>query len=235
MRAIDVDWARLPENPKRGGKSFNVGWLGEDTLAIETSAQVYLAGLDGGLSLSDEPMATPTPLPLEGGEPAVSADRAWQVSGERAGFVVGQTGAPPSFRIANAYLPRWAPVGHLLAFNGNFCMRMTLFVFDPGTGKLRELAPPLEGNTLEFVWKQDASAIAVLTLGRGNPNQRAIDVVDVVSGAYSALVEGVGEVIPVAWNPGGTRLLFMARSGGRGFCDDGGVPTPRPTRLERLR
>ena len=233
---IRVDTDRLPALPDYS-TPLNIGWLDDDTLAITTAAGTYRARLDG--SVSPALGAAPTPLPQPAPDwPSASADGTWSANyGVSAGIVIGPPGGAPHFRLVNTYTPQWAPIGHLIAFVGDVCAGMHLFVFDPGDGALRNLTAAFNELALDFVWRPDASAIAFFSFGTdGGVDRRSIELIDVRNGEHQTLVDmrGAGETIPLAWSPGGKHLLYLTRSTGRGFCDSGGVPTPQPTRLELL-
>lgn len=238
VQVLHVDVDRLPM-ASGGSKPLDFAWFDDETLAITTAAGTYRTRLAGGALPALGPALTPTPQSTPGA-PAASADGAWSVAdqpGVSGNMLVGPAGAVPRFRLVNAYSPQWAPVGHLLAFHGNVCGGEDVFAFEPDTGALRNLTATLDEGAYDFIWKPDASAIAVFSSGIvDGVDRRSIELIDVQSSERRTPVEMriPGETIPLAWSPGGKRLLYVARTTGRGFCDEGGVPTPRPTRLERL-
>jgi hypothetical protein len=169
-----------------------------------------------------------------------SPDGRWSAvvmtSGEVA-VEVSDADGMPVFRVTNAAAAAWpAAVGEKLALLGDLCAGFHVYLFDPGSGVLQRLGRE-DDQVIEYVWRPDGAALAADLIpadGLAAPYRRVLALFDAVDGSSRELIslQRDGELIPVAYNASGTRLLF-AYNPGRGFCDDGGPPRA-PSRLERI-
>lgn len=211
-----------------------LGWIDSETLDVVVGEGRYRLSLSNDAQPFGElPTPSPTPVPNAA---LVSATGAYEIRAERTegswSLLVGPTGTHPTLRVVNAVgIGQWSPVGDVLAFDGNPCAGFDLFTLDASSGRLRNLTDTIAGPALEFLWKPDASAIAVFVLP--DNASRAIDLIDPNTGESKRLVTmpGSGELRALSWDPTGRRLLLWAFRGGRGLCEQG---EPRPTSIERI-
>jgi hypothetical protein len=209
-----------------------VAWLNDDTLRLTVGDTRYHLTLAGLVTAEPESISVPPTSPPA--DTALrSADGAWGHSPygpPSANWLItpaSQRAPDDVLYLENAGALRWSPLGHRLAFVGNHCAGHDLFVLQPDSSLLTNLSERIDSTVVEFIWRPNGRALAVFAVAG---DSRRIVELDAETGEDDVLVtmHGTGETIPMAYNPSGTHLLFVARRVGRGLCEDG---VPRLTRV----
>jgi hypothetical protein len=103
----------------------------------------------------------------------------------------------------------WSPAGHLLAVGGGWCSsEHPLQIVDPDSGT-PPIVPRFTARPLAYIWKPGGSGIAVGTASSG----AVVTFLDASDGTTMQVwprtfVRAPGPLIPLSYNPSGTRMLF---------------------------
>jgi hypothetical protein len=192
-------------------------WLDDDTLATDLGTRIDLTERRHIVGDFDDP-----PVPALG-RALTSPDGEWslEVSGAQTAVVA----ADGSQRVALTAIVNqpantddtdpqpefaWPPTGHLLAIGGGRCGDSPLQLVDPDTSTITTVNPP-RTRAMAYAWQPDGAALAVSLLDE-ETNAHLV-LYDVASGVTTTLIPDPSLVLPrelidLAWNSGGTRLLF---------------------------
>jgi hypothetical protein len=220
-------------------------WLDDDTLLLSFNGrcdgcpqdfvEAFAVSLDGSVrDVEAAQPATQTPSRLSSVDGEWSAE---QQPGQFGGVIVTSRDGRTSYRVTNAFGPRWSPTESRLAVLGNVCVGFDALTFDPSSAKLTNLTES-QPIVFDLLWRPDGTQIAVNVIDRASmPSEgRIIGLINVDTGGMETIVnyEGLGDFPLTAWSPNGSLLLF-GYNAGRGACEslaDPAVPTPLPSRVE---